>query len=69
MPELTAEQIQQMVAELDQSSFLIVNDEDRNFVQWAKMMIEMMEPISVEGNNRIYKIWLGFKKFQHDSIG
>lgn len=42
---------------LDESAAIIVNDNDREFVQAARMWLDMGEPIGEESAQRLLKIY------------
>lgn len=55
----------QMVGELEESSMLLINDSDRDFVAGLKMLAEMQEQITASDLVRLQKIYATFKQTQH----
>lgn len=60
--------IAEMINELDESAFAIIHDEDRNFVQATKILIEIGEPISTKDAERVITIYQEFQKLMHQSM-
>lgn len=54
----------QMIEELDRGSILIINDEDREYVQGVKMLLDMNEVVGQEAILRIQQIYKEFVKLQ-----
>jgi hypothetical protein len=62
---LSREMLQQMIAELDEGSFAILDEKDREFVEGVKMLLRMDEAVSNEAVQRIKDIYDKFKRDMH----
>lgn len=65
---VTAEQLQAMVEELDRGSFVILEDNDREFVEGVKMLIDMQEPVPPDAVQRVVRIYTKFKQDMHNAL-
>lgn len=68
MTAISLEQLQVMLEELDQGSFTIINEEDREFVVYVKMLRDLQQPVPQSAAQRIHKIYQEFKKNMHDVL-
>lgn len=66
---ITAAQLHQMIEELDRGSFVILDDNDREFVEGVKMLIEMQEPVPPDAVQRVATIYKKFQEDMHNSLG
>jgi hypothetical protein len=62
-PQLVA-----MVNELSDGGSVIVNDDDRVFVEGVKLLIDMEEQVPVKDAQRIQLIYIAFKQTLHAGL-
>lgn len=60
--------VAQMIEQLDRGSFAILKDDDREFVEGVRMLVEMQEPIPQDAVQRVAKIYMEFKKHMHNAL-
>ncbi len=69
MPALSEEQLQGMLTELEDGSFMLLKDEDAEFIQGAKMTVDMGFPLAPKDMERVVQIYNEFKATQHNTMG
>lgn len=69
MAALTEEQLQGMLTELEDGAFMILEEGDLEFIQGAKMTVDMGFPLTPADMDRVARIYDKFKKIQHDTMG
>jgi len=58
------EKFEAMVNTLEESSVLLINDEDRDYVRGVKLLLDMSEVVTPEMVKRIVHIYTEFTKLQ-----
>ena len=62
---ITLAQLHMMIKELDEGSFAILDEGDREYVEGVKMLLHMQEPVSEEAKLRITGIYQKFQQTMH----
>jgi len=58
----------EMLQELDRALFAIMDENDREFVEGIKMLVDMEEPVPQDAAQRIAKIYIQFQKAMHSAL-